>query len=253
MQAKNQERSKAIAPVSCLSSEPQVEIVRQAPHGIHPGNESGRLGVLGGAFNPITNAHLVLGAEARQVFHLTEVLFLLPRIPPHKPIFGASLEERLEMMILAVEDCPYCSVGWSSHGLFLDICRGLRQVYPPSTLLYFLTGRDAAERILTWEYEDPPTALAEMFSQFELIVADREGAFQVPQRADILRYQDKIHRLALPDPYREISSTQVRLSVAQGESIEGLVPPTVAAYISQKGLYRESQREEAQERESKRR
>jgi hypothetical protein len=65
---------------------------------------------------------------------------LLPAVPPHKTIFGASLEQRLEMMQLAVPDRPYAAVGLSTHGLFLDMYQGLVGVYPPSTEVFFLTG-----------------------------------------------------------------------------------------------------------------
>ena len=108
------------------------------------------------------------------------MLFLLPQVPPHKPIFGASLEQRLEMMQLAVEDRPYATVGLSTHGLFLDMYQGLLRVYPPQTEVFFLTGRDAAERILTWPYDDAEAALRQMFTAFQLIVCDREGPFRLP-------------------------------------------------------------------------
>ncbi|RMF89414.1 MAG: nicotinate-nicotinamide nucleotide adenylyltransferase, partial [Nitrospinota bacterium] len=222
-----------------LSAEPQIEIVRKAPAGIGPRCRTARLGVLGGTFNPITNAHLGLAREAERAFQLHEVLLLLPRIPPHKALLGAPLSDRLAMMKLAVEEYPTFSVGWASHGLFLDIARGLVRIYPPSTALFFLTGRDAAERVLTWDYDDPQAALAEMFSRFELIVANREGEFRLPPRPELLPYRSKIHQLHLPPQYDPISATRVRERVARGEPIGEWVPPRVAAYIAQRGLYRE--------------
>ena len=39
-------------------------------------------------------------------------------------------------------------------------------------------------------------------------------------------------------PAIELSSTDVRRAVAEGFPIEGAVPPAVAAYIRDRGLYR---------------
>ena len=71
-----------------------------------PSSRQRRLGVLGGAYNPITLAHLAIADTIVRTFGIHEVLFLLPAVPPHKTIFGASLEQRLEMMQLAVEGGP---------------------------------------------------------------------------------------------------------------------------------------------------
>ena len=61
---------------------------------------------MGGAYNPMTLAHLAIAETVVKTFGIQEVLFLLPAVPPHKTIFGASLEQRLEMMQLAVEERP---------------------------------------------------------------------------------------------------------------------------------------------------
>jgi nicotinate-nucleotide adenylyltransferase len=217
---------------------PRIDIVRAAPHGLLDQGEK-RLGVLGGAYNPPTRAHLAIAEAVVHTMGIHEVLFCLPQVPPHKTIFGASLAQRLEMMQLAVVDCPYAAVGLSSHGLFLDIYAALRAVYPPTTDVFFLTGRDAAERILTWDYNDTAAALRQMFTAFQLIVCDRDGAFQLPNDPRLAPYRHRIHRcsLALDD----ISSTVVRQYVQQDRPIDAFVPPAVAAYIQQHGLYRDVQ------------
>jgi nicotinate (nicotinamide) nucleotide adenylyltransferase len=174
-----------------------------------------------------------------QTFRLHEVLFVLPQVPPHKTIFGATLEQRLAMMQLAVADCPYATVGLSTHGLFIDIYRGLLAVYPPQPEVFFLTGRDAAERILTWDYADAAAALHEMLTSFQLIVCDREGAFRLPEHPLLAPYAHRIHRCTLPASYNAISSTEVRQRCQQGRPIDGLVPLAVAEYIRQHRLYRD--------------
>ncbi|ETX03231.1 MAG: hypothetical protein ETSY1_00740 [Candidatus Entotheonella factor] len=219
-----------------LTDTPRLRIARPASQGI-TAPSPGRLGVLGGAYNPITLAHLAIADAAVVEMKLNEVLFCLPQVPPHKTIFGASLEQRLEMMQLAVGDRPYATVGLCSHGLFLDIERALRPLYTPDTDVFFITGRDAAERILNWEYDDTERALREMFSAFQFIVCDREGAFVMPDNPRLIPYHSRIHHFAIPDGLDHISSTAIRDRLQQNQPIDDLVPPSVADFIRLHGLY----------------
>jgi nicotinate-nucleotide adenylyltransferase len=215
-----------------------IRLARPAPQGLGASGRN-RLGVLGGAYNPITLAHLAMADTAVEAFHLHEVLFLLPQVPPHKTIFGASLEQRLAMMQLAVADRSYAAVGLSTHGLFIDIYQALQELYPHQPAVYFLTGRDAAERILTWDYVDTATAYRQMFTSFQLIVCDRDGGFHLPHDARLCPYRNRIHRCQLPANYDHVSSTAIRQRCQQGRPITDLVPAAVASYITEHGLYKD--------------
>ena len=197
-----------------------------------------RLGVLGGAYNPITLAHLAVGEAAMLNFGIDEVLFLLPQVPPHKTIFGASLEQRLEMMRLAAADVPHASVGISTHGLFVDMYEGLLDIYPQRPQVFFLTGRDAAERILAWHYDDVETVLKRMFESFQFIVCSRHGPFRLPDDPRLKPYRDRIHSCPVPPQVDTISATEVRQRRERDLSIDDLVPSPVAAYITAQKLYR---------------
>lgn len=196
-----------------------------------------RLGVLGGAYNPITLAHLAVGEAAMEHYGIDEVLFLLPQVPPHKTIFGASLEQRLEMMRLAAADTPHASVGISTHGLFVDMYEGLLSLYPQRPQVFFLTGRDAAERILAWHYDDAETVLKRMFQSFQFIVCSRHGPFSLPDDPLLKPYRHRIHSCPLPPQANLISATEVRQRRERGLSIDDLVPASVAAYIAAHKLY----------------
>ena len=63
-----------------------------------------RIGILGGTFHPIHNGHILLAEHARDVLCFDRVLFVIDRVPPHKELSeGASTEERLKMLQLALE------------------------------------------------------------------------------------------------------------------------------------------------------
>jgi nicotinate-nucleotide adenylyltransferase len=183
---------------------------------------------------------MALAQSAYEHFDLHEVLFVLPITQPHKSLFGAPIAARLQMMALAVQEHPGFSVGACTHGLFIDICRAVELAYPPQTHLWFITGRDAGERILTWPYPDPAQALAELFARADLLVADREGTFTLPDLPVVHPYATQVHHLPLPVAYQQISATEVRARLATGQEVADLLPPPVLAYIREHQLYQET-------------
>jgi nicotinate-nucleotide adenylyltransferase len=215
---------------------PHLTVVTRASRGLV--GVGGRLGVLGGAYNPITRAHLVLARTAVEEARLGEVLFVLSKMPPHKRIEGATIDQRLEMMRLAVAEMPFATVGLCTHGLFLDIAAALREGYEGNPEVFFIVGRDAAERILTWPYPEPAAALEEMFTAFQFLVFRRRGEFTLPPLHLLRPYADRIHALRLSKDLDHVSSTAVRDQAASGKPLQGLVPSAVAAYIRRHRLYR---------------
>ncbi len=176
------------------------------------------IGILAGSFNPPTIAHreLLYAAGA----HVDEVVCILPRVFPHKEYFGASLDQRIEMIRLAFAEVP-CSIATSSQGLFIDIARQCRVHYGPSAKLYFLCGADAAERIIAWDYGEPDFA-SDMLKEFELLVAPRQAEYVPPER-----FRERVHPLSLSRKYRQISSTDVRDRIRLGQSCDGLIPDAI--------------------------
>ena len=94
--------------------------------------------------------------------------------------------------------------------------RAYWEVYPPHTEVFFLTGRDAAERILTWQYDDAAAALRQMFTAFQLIVCERDGPFHLPDDALFAPYRQRIHGCTLPPDFNHVSATEVRQRCYQG-------------------------------------
>jgi nicotinate (nicotinamide) nucleotide adenylyltransferase len=221
------------------SKPPRLSFFRVAPAGVSIVPRGRRLGILSAAFNPITRAHVALAQSAYDHYQLHEVLFVLPMTQPHKSIHGAPVEARLRMMDLTVQGNPAFSIGVCTHGLFVDICRAVTAAYPPETRLWFISGRDAAERILTWPYPDPAKALGELFARAELLVADRQGGFVLPDIPVVRSHASHIHHLPLPAEYSRVSATEIRTRLAKGAEVGGLVPLPVLDYILAQHLYQE--------------
>jgi len=183
-----------------------------------PGTPS-RLGILPGAFNPVTVAHLALArAAAGQV---DEVVWVLPRALPHKDYHGASFADRVEMLRSALVGEPHCSIAASSGGLFVQIAAECRATYGDDVRLAFICGRDAAERIAGWDY-GRPGEFARMLRSFDLLVAARRGEYEPPAE-----FQAAIRRLPLSSEFEHISASEVRARIAGGEPWKHLVPAPI--------------------------
>jgi nicotinate-nucleotide adenylyltransferase len=181
-----------------------------------------RIGVLAGGFNPVTRAHLALVDAA--LAKMDEVVCVVPRVYPHKEFHGATLDERLEMLRRASQRYrPLVTEG----GLFLDIARELRRD-DPEAQIWFICGRDAAERIVTWDHGVP---VERVFDEFQLLVAARQGHYDPPDHV-----RARIQILPLDCDVDEISSTEVRRRIAAGEPWEHLVPEPIKDLVER--IYR---------------
>jgi nicotinic acid mononucleotide adenylyltransferase len=178
-----------------------------------------RLGILPGTFNPVTVAHLGLAGAARN--HCDEVVFVLPRVLPHKDYFGVSFDQRLDLLDRALGREDRYSLAIADAGLFLEIATECRAAYGPDVRLSFLCGRDAAERIAGWDY-GRPAAFAQMLRQFDLLVARRNGEY-VPAS----ELSAGMERLELPPGFDSVSATEVRERVVRGAAWEHLVPAAI--------------------------
>jgi nicotinate-nucleotide adenylyltransferase len=215
---------------------PTLRWLRRAPAGL--AGRLGRLGVLSGTFNPPTLAHLALAQRALEQVGLDEVLLVVPEVPPHKRGLEAPLEDRAAMLERLAELDPRLSAAVSRRGLLLEIHAAVAPHYAAGTRQFFLTGRDAAQRILLdWPYPEPVRALEEMFERFDIIVAERGGAFTIPADSPLHRFGTHIHSLAMPADWVGVSATEARRRLAQGEPVGALVPPAVEEYIRQRHLY----------------
>lgn len=183
-----------------------------------------RVGVLAGSFHPITRAHEALAQSALAV--VDEVVLTMPRRFPHKEYERVGLAERMELVRRVAQANPGFSAAITEGGLFIDMAREARTVYGPQTEFWFLCGRDAAERIIGWDYTgDRP--IKEQLREFGLLVADRQGRFEAP-----LHLSDRVMRLELTGEWDDVSATEVRRRIAEGDNWRELVPETAADRIA---------------------
>lgn len=225
-----------------LEGPPVFRWIKRAPQGI--ASPGGSLGVLPSSFNPPTKAHRILIKSARSVEPIDEVLLVLDRRPLDKEIFGASLEERLLMILLCFAKDPTVSIAFTNKGLFAEKLTLLMKAYPVNTAIRFIVGHDTLTRILDAKYyEDRDASLARLFADSQFLVATRgnvgvDGIKKLILQKKNRPFAEKITPFEMPLPFRGLSSTQIRNEIRKGREIADLVPQEILLYLRRKGLYR---------------
>ena len=192
---------------------------------------SKRIGIFPGAFNPVTWGHLELARAAIEQYALGQVIFLLPTSLPHKNYVNARFEDRILFLQAALADDERYAIASSQQGLFCEIAAETRKSYPPGFDFFFLCGRDAAERIVNWDYGDTPSFKRQL-EDFQLLVASRRGNYLSPPHL-----KERIHTIRMPAECDTISASAVRKAISQRKDWKRFVPLPVVHIILKKKIY----------------
>lgn len=192
-----------------------------------------RLGVMGGTFDPVHHGHLVAASEVAARFALDEVVF----VPTGHPTFKLDqdvtpAEHRYLMTVIATASNPRFTVSRvdiDRPGITytVDTLRDLARARPDAEL-YFISGADAIEQILTWRDAE------ELFEMAHFVAVTRPGH---TLSIDGLP-SGRVSQLEIPA--LAISSTDVRARAGAGDPVWYLVPDGVVQYIAKHGLYQRS-------------
>ncbi len=221
-----------------------------------------RIGIMGGTFNPIHNGHLAIAEKAREQFALEKVLFMPSGVPYMKEQREVlPIEARCEMTALAIKDMPGFELSKletsdAAQGKNTYTCDTLQKLRAkdPEAAYYFILGADSLYAMEKWK--NP----AYIFQNCTILAAVRTESVSQPQgtsgsgafgqsvehetlqeclssQAKYLREKYGAFIEILKFAGIDISSTQIRKKVRTGESLRGLLPEAVEAYIRQKRFY----------------
>lgn len=200
-----------------------------------------RVGIMGGTFDPIHNAHIALGEWALRELSLDEVWFM----PAGDPYFKKKKnvtpgEVRCEMTRIALRGKHRMVMSEfeqqrQGETYTADTVELLQKCYPEISF-YFILGSDSLYQIEQWYQPE------RIMKTVTLVVAERD----YPERPRSLReqakyLQEKFHAevMILHFPEMEISSTEIRQRVKNGQDIDAYVPKEVYRYIYEHGLYKD--------------
>jgi len=176
------------------------------------------IGLLGGTFDPPHNGHVALARAARRNLPIDDLVILVEESPGHRGVV-ANARTRVRMAEAAF---PGEDVRLDPNAFTVATVRG--GAFGRDAL--FILGADQAAKFDRWR--EP----REVLKWVKLAVGTR-GGYEMP---DLSRYGDRVVPFELASP--AVSSSEVRDRVAEGRSIDDLVPPAVARLIEQEGLYR---------------
>lgn len=187
-----------------------------------------RVGLFGGAFDPVHTGHLRAALEVREALEL-DLLFLVPAgRPPHKnlPATAVSAAHRLSMLKAAVRPWTWMKVSdyeLKKQGVSYtaETIRHFRDEFGPDAEYFLLVGSDWKNRIQGWK--DYPY----IRDNCKVVWFERSGRGSWFHR-----------KSGLDIPVLGITSTLVRERLRQGRDVSLLVPDPVLSYIRRNRLYR---------------
>lgn len=192
----------------------------------------GRIGILGGTFDPVHVGHLVAAVNVLYELELDRVLLVVANEPWQKlgsrPVTPA--RDRLALVEAAVSSCPgveASAIEIERGGLSFtaDTVDELERRCPGAEI-FLVIGADVAGTLDTWERID------ELRGRVRLVVVNRPGAV-IADRAQLRDWDCSI--VEIPD--LEISSTDLRDRAATGRPLDFLVPVEAIRLLRERSLY----------------
>ena len=197
-----------------------------------------RIGIFGGSFDPIHIGHAII---AHHIISCGAVDRLWMMVSPLNPLKAGKEQQvadtdRLRMVEMVTR--PMEGVETSAFeftmprpSYTIDTLNALQEKFPDDEF-YLLTGADNWQIFHKWRNSE------EILAKYHLLIYPRLGyEVSIP---DELK-----DRVTLVDaPIIELSSTQVRERLANGQSVRYYVPDEVLGYIERKHLYSKEKEQE---------
>jgi nicotinate-nucleotide adenylyltransferase len=201
-----------------------------------------KIALFGGTFDPIHLGHTAVAAEACKHIGAERIIFVPAKRSPLKgfvPKVGDV--DRLKMIALAIADNENFQLSdyelqKPAPSYTLQTVRHFQAEFGGETGIYWLLGADSIEDLPYWHQ------IVELIDRCDISTMYRAGC----DRPDFSRFESvwgrrrvqKLQRNVVPTSLIDISSTEIRNSLAAGRDVSDMLHPAVARYIHTHGLYR---------------
>ncbi|WP_294156757.1 nicotinate-nucleotide adenylyltransferase [uncultured Clostridium sp.] len=200
-----------------------------------------KIGIIGGTFDPVHNAHLYIAYEAEKQLNLDKVIFMPAGIQPFK--VGNKVTDpmlRYEMVKMATEsyaefDVSDYEIEKQGISFTYETLEYLEKSFDESCEIFFITGADCILSIDKWK------EVSKIFSLCTFVVFSRGGFDDESLRKKKEEVEKKYdcNIIILELKQLEISSTDIRERVKSGRRIDFLVPERVNKFIIENNLYKD--------------
>lgn len=200
-----------------------------------------RLGIFGGTFNPPHKGHIYIACEAMKAAALDKMLFIPCGNPPHKKVAGdVAAKHRFQMTRLAIEGSPNfeitdLEIKDKSPSYTAKTLEKLKVLCPDSKLC-FVVGGDSLRDMEGWYHPEKICSLAE-------IIAVSRGGIEdavLAEKAEFYRKKYNAQITVITVSPLDISSSDIRQKIADGEDVSDAVEDSVLKYIKENGIYKDS-------------
>lgn len=196
------------------------------------------IGLMGGTFNPIHIAHLIIAEWIKDEWNLDSIVFIPAGNPPHKSnkdLIRSS--ERYSLVEIAVSsnksfrvsDFEITKKGVSYS---IDTVSYFRDKYPDEKL-FFIIGADTLFQLEKWK------GFKDLAKMVDFITYSRWGynKLQIEDKISTLNHDFGFQIYYSNGPEIQISSSNIRDRLKEGLSIKYMVPDLVIDQMLRKGLY----------------
>ncbi|MBK9293768.1 MAG: nicotinate (nicotinamide) nucleotide adenylyltransferase [Oligoflexia bacterium] len=215
-----------------------------------------RIGLFGGAFNPIHVGHLKAAMTVKMNLNLDKVYFIPTFKAPHREITGPGAQDRAELIQAAItnyqDELGVSDVEIKRKGISytIDTLKEFNKTHK-SQNIYFIVGADAFNYLHTWR------SFSELLKLSQFVVVTRPGVefsfYNLPEDLNaalkpyvkttslnkiVLKNKNEIHLVQLQD--NNASSTDIRKRLRTGGDVRNMVPEKVLNLIQEKGFYKRS-------------
>ena len=193
-----------------------------------------KIGIMGGTFDPIHSAHLLIGEAAREEYGLDRIIFMTGGNPPHKTDTTPA-KARFTMTRLAISDNPYFTdddyeTEKTEKSYTVHTLEYLKDKYPNDDL-FFIIGEDSLRDLPVWYKPE------EILSMCTLLVFPRVSRETLADTIGKMRLKYGDNILPIDAPVIGISSTDIRDRISKGKKIKYMLPDKVIEYIKENNLY----------------
>ena len=198
------------------------------------------IGIMGGTFDPPHFGHLYAAKAAYEAAQLNYILFIPNGMPAYKTAEGSvtDKEHRCGMLQRLIEGEAWCELSMLE-------CEREGNTYTADTLLELtrehpdiqyklIVGSDSLKAMANWYHPEIIFDLAAVI----VLLRDQDMAETLAETVKRYEAEYGAEIRFVPFEKQEISSTEIRERVKNGERLTGLVPEGVERYIAEHRLYR---------------
>ena len=196
-----------------------------------------KIGLMGGTFNPVHNAHLEIAKSAKKQYNLDEVIFMTSGNPPHKwdkDILDAKTRHKMVELAIAGIDCFYASdyeVKKTEYSYSAKTLEWLKEKNPYDKI-YFMVGEDSLEYIDKWYHPEIILSLC------TILVYPRTNMENLKKTVYDIKEKLGGEIYIIDAPVYDISSTDIRARIRDNMDVSDMLNEKVLDYIIEKGLYK---------------